>query len=171
MLVTNELLNTYGNLLGRSTGTAINPRQVFPTSNTLSKFDTTESKRIEDDLKALPDMCATNYSNGYFFHPIEEMMRITRSINNIYQSSKPWTLVKLGSEREKWEWIQFITMESLRITSILLQPIIPMAARKSLDRLGIPEKERTWNHTKYNREKSRETPLGRNTGPLFRKVT
>lgn len=128
------------------------------------------SKKIESDLRALPDLCAEHYSTGNFARGIEEIMRITRSVNNLFQETKPWSIVKLRTEAQRLEWIQFVTLESLRIMSILLQPIVPIAMTQSLDRLGIPERERTWNHSKYDREKSMATPLGIDTGPLFRRV-
>lgn len=91
-------------------------------------------------------------------------------MNQLFQETKPWTLVKVASEKDRWEWIIFLTMESLRIMSILLQPIIPLTARRSLDRLGIPENDRSWSHASYGREKLTESKLGTDPTPFFRRI-
>lgn len=163
------MVNTFGNLLGRSTGKAINPRQVFPSSNTMTRCGSVASRKIESDLRTLSAVCADHYSVGNFFFGIEEIMRITRNVNQLFQETKPWTLVKVASEKDRWEWIIFLTMESLRIMSILLQPIIPLTARRSLDRLGIPESDRSWSHASY-REKLTESKLGSDPTPFFRRI-
>lgn len=168
-LIQAEVINTFGNLLGRATG-IVNPKQVFPTSKTVSKFETAASKKIEADLRALPSVCAGHYSTGNFSRGVEEIMRITRSVNNLFQEVKPWALIKLRGQEEKVEWIIYVTLESLRIMSILLQPIIPETASRSLDRLGIHPSLRMWSHANYTKEKLVQTPLGANTKVIFPKV-
>lgn len=170
LLIDSELANTFGNLLGRATGVAINKTQVFPSAKTLRKFETLASSKIESDVRALPDLCFEHYSNGNYNRGIEEMMRVSRNVNNLYQEIMPWKLVKLKSEIERWEWIQFLTLESLRVMSILLQPIIPMTMARALDTLGIPEDQRSWSHSKFNDGKLKDTPLGISRGPLIRRV-
>lgn len=39
---------------------------------------------------------------------------------------------------------------ALRLAGILLQPIMPAKSVEILDRLGVPEKERTWEHAVWN---------------------
>ncbi|XP_033120875.1 methionine--tRNA ligase, mitochondrial-like [Anneissia japonica] len=64
------------------------------------------------------------------------------------QQHEPWTLVKNQSDENKaWlDTIIHVAMESLRICSLLLQPVIPSFCDRLLTRLGIPGTERTSQH-------------------------
>lgn len=76
-------------------------------------------------------------------------MALLHASNNFFESAKPWEL-KNGNDdaKRKLETIISLTMESLRVSGIILWPIIPDFSEKLLRRLNIPSDQRNWKDTK-----------------------
>jgi len=75
--------------------------------------------------------------------------------NRMFTNTEPWVARKKlkqgglspGEEQVVLEEVStnmFWILETLRVSSILLQPLIPDAAGRALDALGIPPGERTF---------------------------
>lgn len=145
-----ELADTYGNLLSRSCAPAINPKRIIPTK----LLDVTDPKIIEikERLGDIASICERHYECADFYKAIDEIMSILRLNNSLYQSTEPWKLVKKidSSEQSFKDYfnLQAITFESLRICSILLQPIIPNLTKLSLDRMNVSD--RSWHHARLS---------------------
>lgn len=75
-------------------------------------------------------------------------MAALHAANNFFESSKPWTL-KAGApdgNQARLETIIAMTMDALRLSGIVLQPIIPQLANRLLDKLSVPTAQRGWNY-------------------------
>ena len=72
-----------------------------------------------------------------------DTLRIT---NQFVQEEKPWELKKTDTER--LQFVLCLALEALRISGILLQPIIPNLANVLLTKLNIPSDSRTFEQTK-----------------------
>lgn len=137
-----ELCGTYGNLLSRCTALAINPHQTIPTkfSTKVDHAQTTLLKRL-DDLK---DTCGLYYDYGDFYKGVDEIMSVLRLNNTLYEVARPWKLVKeIETNDEAYRLhsnIQALTFETLRICSILLQPIVPKVSKKALNRMSVNDR-------------------------------
>lgn len=57
---------------------------------------------------------------------------------------KPWELKKNPECQKELDVVLHLTLETLRICSIILQPIIPGLASKLLDKLQVPKECRYW---------------------------
>lgn len=143
-----ELADTYGNLMSRCCASAINPNQTIPTRLTDNPSSTVVE--IQQRLIELPNNCAKHYEFAEFYKGIDDVMSVLRLNNALYEITKPWKLVKELSSNSKsfedYSNVQTITFETLRICSILLQPIVPRITSRALDRLNVPN--RFWSDTK-----------------------
>ena len=74
-----------------------------------------------------------------------DALRIT---NQFVQEEKPWDLKKTNQER--LEFVLALSLESLRISGILLKPIVPTLAETLLAKLNITPSQQTFQHTKKN---------------------
>ena len=141
-----ELANTLGNLVGRITSKSINVNQVVPQidfdedSNCLNEL----SKDLIEQVKQLPELVKNHYHNFNYYLGIDAIMDCLRKTNLYIQEEKPWELRKTDSQR--LEYVLLISLESLRICAILLQPIIPKLSKQLLVKLGVPENERLWSN-------------------------
>lgn len=144
--VNSELADTYGNLLGRCTAKAINPEQVIPVH--LTDNASPEIRELSARLDELANTCAGHYEVADFYRGIDDIMSIMRQNNAIYEHAKPWKLVKSNDSfsYEKYMNTQAITFETLRICSILLQPIVPNISKSALNRMNV--EGRSWNNAK-----------------------
>lgn len=76
-------------------------------------------------------------------------MATLRSANLFFESLKPWELKKSCESPEQLNVVLHIAMEALRTTAIILKPIAPNIAHNLLNKLNIPESQRSWVNIKY----------------------
>ncbi|XP_055905566.1 methionine--tRNA ligase, mitochondrial [Eupeodes corollae] len=170
-ILNSELADTLGNLLSRGCAKSLNPRQVYPRiyvhhCNDILRLDA--AKRLQEVLSELPEKCAQHYEENNFYLVVDKVMAALHATNNFFESSKPWELKKASStealtttattptststtaattpsERsQKLDTILSMTMDSLRLCGIILQPIIPDMSSKLLDKLNVCPSQRTW---------------------------
>lgn len=165
-----ELANTYGNLLARACSKKINPSQTVPL-NLSDKPDMLEILELKQRLEECSNVCSDYFDEGDFYKGIDEILTILRSANQIYQMAQPWTLVNHADA--KYHDVQAITFETLRISSILMQPIVPKLSSLVLARLNVDQ--RAWTDARYRlnsmdkAQDSLRTDTGI-TGPVFPRI-
>lgn len=138
--VNSELSDTLGNLLSRCTSLALNPNQLFPgRPGVLS----TSSQECLQKAHQLPQDCLEHFKDCRFNCAVDLIMKFLRSVNLFVQEHKPWQLKKEGKEGQLHEVLN-VCLESVRVTAILLQPIIPETTSMILDKLSCPENERSF---------------------------
>lgn len=87
---------------------------------------------------------------------------------------KPWELKKSDTTKSDFEAVLHLTMETLRVCGIILQPIIPNLSNDLLNKLYVSVEERKWMHVKpfswenINDLKTRN--ISGETEPLFRRI-
>lgn len=164
-----------GNLLSRACAKSLNPRQQFPhvdleQLNELIKFDT--CKILLERLTELHDKCKQHYTDHNFYLVVDCVMSALHAANGFFEASKPWEL-KNGDEEWKTrrlESIISITFECLRISGIILQPIVPNYSSRLLNRLSIPKELRFWKDAKINLRKVPHDLVDLESNILFRKI-
>ncbi|XP_054167341.1 methionine--tRNA ligase, mitochondrial-like [Oppia nitens] len=173
-----ELADTYGNLLSRCTSKAINKKQIYP------KFSLDDIKLVECEslqlinlTKQLPTICKDYYLSGNFHLVINEIMNCLRMNNNFFNDMKPWLLAKQDNEEYKLQMVLYITLETLRVCSILLQPIVPNLSNQVLNKLNISLTERLWINAEqafysndYMSESIKLKPLSLQKSIIFAKI-
>lgn len=140
-----ELADTYGNLMSRCSGKTINPGQIIPKS--LVKMDEMEQfDELIDELRRLVPYCEEHFENADFYKGIDQIMAVLRLNNRIYEGAEPWKLVKSISTNPEsfkvYHNLQAITFETLRVCSILLQPIVPKLSNRALSCMRV--QDRSW---------------------------
>lgn len=66
--------------------------------------------------------------------------------NNFFEKLTPWKMAKDVKQEEELNATLLLTMESLRVASIILQPLIPNLTAQLLDKLNVPLEERKWSN-------------------------
>lgn len=88
-------------------------------------------------LNGLAKRVAEHYDRMLFHRGLEAIADVGKNANAFFQMHAPWKL-KDGPEKQT---ILFIVCETARIANVLLQPIVPNYARRSLTRLGLNDNE------------------------------
>jgi len=133
-----ELADTLGNLVSRCTS----PKLL----KHVMEFD--DDEYIEDDSEILTSLrnLHCNVGNLYdeynFVLGLQNIHSMLSSINVWFASNEPWILARDPSKLNRLTRVMYITQESVRIASILLQPVIPESADKILDILKVSQDQR-----------------------------
>lgn len=157
-----ELADSLGNLASRCCGTALNPLQEFPALQPAEFTQLLQGEHaalLVEYVEALPEICYTHYKNYQFYKAVDAVIKVLHVANLFFETTKPWELRKNPEKQKELDVILHVTMETLRICGIVLQPIIPEMSKKLLDKLQIGSNCRSWQHC--------ETPSWRLKGAIY----
>lgn len=146
-----ELLAILGNLVLRLSGKRVNPKQVVPSGPTrdynpeeralIQKLnDLSGNEQIECWLsfsRFALDLYIEKSSNFDFSSILESIVLVLHDVNKAFGKAIPW---KLSPDEQRH--ILHVCYESLRISALLLSPVIPQVSDTILTTLGVPENMR-----------------------------
>ncbi|MGW4354894.1 methionine--tRNA ligase [Nocardia sp. NPDC004582] len=137
--INSDLANEYGNLaqrclkmVGRDFG------GVVPTPGEFTEDD----KALLDRANGLLEKVRAEFDQQQIHLGLEQLWLTLGETNRYFSAQAPWTLAKAGTPEDtaREGTILYVTMEVLRIVSILVQPVIPASAGKILDLLAAPDR-------------------------------
>uniref|UniRef100_A0A2M4BJA8 Methionine--tRNA ligase, mitochondrial n=1 Tax=Anopheles marajoara TaxID=58244 RepID=A0A2M4BJA8_9DIPT len=173
-ILNSELADTLGNLLSRCCGKALNPASLYPALDEeaferLKSYDVTN--RLLEVLSEMPEKAFHHYQKHNFYLVVDTVIHLLHTTNNFFETTTPWKLKKSENpgDRAMLNAILTITMEVLRQTAIVMQPIIPVLTERLLDKLNIPVFARTWEDTKLS-FRTKDASLGDQDSILFRRI-
>jgi len=136
-----DLANDLGNLAQRSLSmVAKNLDGKMPRFGSLLAQD----QSLIDDAYALP-IKARGAMQDFALHTmLSDIWKTVADANRYFASEEPWAQRKVNLER--FETILATTLEVLRVVAIMVQPIIPQAAERLMDSLGVDEDNRQFIH-------------------------
>ncbi len=134
-----DLANDFGNLLSR-VSTLINKNYdgVIPELSSLSSNE----KNIEESSKKVVQNFDNYMLNMAINDAIEEALQFVRSINKYFEHSAPWKVVK--EDKDLAGTILYTGAEALRISAVLLSPIMPSRTKKLFQILNTDSRDRKW---------------------------
>ncbi|KAJ6634198.1 Methionine--tRNA ligase, mitochondrial [Pseudolycoriella hygida] len=145
-ILNSELADTMGNLLSRACTKSVNTSQTFPTLDKCEYeklLQVNVTQKLVNLVEALPEKCFNHYKSYNFYLVVDQVIEVLHSANKFFETTKPWELKKRNEIRQL-EAVLAITMETLRICGIILQPIIPVICKALLDKLNVNENQRNW---------------------------
>jgi methionyl-tRNA synthetase len=102
-----------------------------------------EAGGVEDDLPALTADVVRRYGEHMadlaLTQALAAVWEIVGRANGYLVERQPWNLTKDDARRAELEGILYASAETLRILAILIAPIMPGAAIRLWDQLGIEE--------------------------------
>jgi methionyl-tRNA synthetase len=160
--------------LSRACAKTLNPAQKFPQIHNehLSELIKLDScKALIERLTELPEKCHQSFTSYSFYLVVDSVMTALHAANNFFETTKPWEL-KNGDEaaKKKLETIISLTMEALRVSGIILQPIVPDYTSNLLQRLNIPQDQRVWKDTKLYLRKVSHNLVDLESNILFKRI-
>ena len=133
-----DLANDYGNLVNRIF-ILINKHfnNSIPKKGTHDSIDNDFIKNIEKYTK----LSIKNYNNMKIHDGIENTISIFRTVNKFLEDKAPWKTIK--ENKEIAGTTIYLSVEALRIGTILLYPIIPEKSNQILNALKCTPKDHT----------------------------
>lgn len=149
-----DLANDFGNLLSRVT-TLIhkNYSGEIPDPGKLSDQELSikhKSKHLQSIVKTLIDDMKINEA-------IEQIMQFIRHVNRYMEQNTPWKMVK--ENKLEAGRVLYTAGEALRISAILLSPIMPNRTLILLEALNSERDECSWGGLSVGAKLNKHTPL------------
>ena len=149
-----DLANDFGNLFSRvSTLIAKNFDNVIPESGDSTGEETNIQRSADSVIKHVNDLIEKMRIN----EAIEEILQFVRSINRYMEQQAPWKLVK--TDKLAAARVLYTAAESLRISALLLQPVMPNRTEIILDTLDASGTELKWGILKSETVIKKHSPL------------
>ncbi|MRH86833.1 methionine--tRNA ligase [Nocardia sp. SYP-A9097] len=138
--INTDLANEYGNLAQRCLKmVARDFGSVVPVPGEF----TGEDKAMLELARALPEQVRAEFDQQQIHLGLEHLWNTLREANRYFSAQAPWTLAKSGTPEDvaREGTILYVTMEVVRIVTLLVQPVIPGSAAKILDLLGQTDRD------------------------------
>jgi methionyl-tRNA synthetase len=87
----------------------------------------------------IPDVTGF-YAQYQFSKALENVWKCISYVDNYLVNKKPWELAKTEAARSELENALYETTEALRIITVLVQPVMPHAAQRIWEQMGLPGK-------------------------------
>ena len=138
-----ELANNYGNLVSRSFKIVEKDFEGIVPSVEI-KLET--SKELIKDEEKLSLFVKENIESFNIDTAVFEISNFLKKVNKYFGDLEPWKCKKQGETQKEAECL-YVTLDALRVASILFSPILIDTSKKVLNALSVPSDERTYNHT------------------------
>lgn len=137
--INTDLANDIGNLLQRTTTFICKQyNSQIPIPGALSEEDKNMLSYTDSCFQQMQECIAQQNLKG----AAEAVVNIARQGNRYIDTQAPWKLIKTDVER--CGTVLFVLAECMRRVGVLLQPIMPGAAKALLDQLAVPDSARTF---------------------------
>jgi len=164
--INTDLANTLGNLVSRTV--AMNQKYF---GGTLAAGG--ESAPLDEELKTLAAEVIANYEaqmdKFQFSVALNEVFRLLDRANKYIDETTPWILAKTEETKPRLLTVMKNLCECIRISAILLEPMMPDSSKAILDLLNVPAEGRSWNAQCYcaDSDATWNTVVG---APLFPRI-
>jgi methionyl-tRNA synthetase len=130
-----DLANDLGNLLSRVLSMLEKFHDgIIPVPDVL----TSREEAIKAAALKLPETVLEEVRGLRFHLAIERSMEFVRDLNRYVAEQKPWELAKL-EDRGRLNTVLYTLVEGIRISSVLLEPVIPEKALEIRRQLGVEQ--------------------------------
>jgi len=126
-----DLANNLGNLVSRVTTMAVRYRQgrLAPTGAGSDQLARLGERVIADYRRAM---------DGFALHEgAAAAFRLIDATNEFIAATSPWALAKDAASADRLTQVLFDAAEAIRLSAVLLLPIIPSSGREILRRVGV----------------------------------
>ena len=141
-----DLANNLGNLINRVFAmTAKNFNGKIPGYSDILESENALQNKIID----LVELFKKHFSATEFSKAISVIIEIVSLINKYIDTQKPWSLAK-NENTSRLSTVLRTSLESIRVVSFLIYPVMPKSSLKILESLGFQEESLSFSPEKIN---------------------
>ncbi|KAF0683686.1 Aste57867_24248 [Aphanomyces stellatus] len=157
--VNSELADTLGNLVIRATTLAFLPQGQLPAAGNYKQSDMELIHLINETAQTVQG----HYERPDFALVVKSVMHLLYEINRNFSKHEPWVVAKelraialeapdsddIRAKRELIANTLYLSIEAVRLSALLLLPIVPATSARILDYLNVPATERTFEYCRF----------------------
>jgi len=133
-----DLANDLGNLFSRALtmiGKYADSSVPEPSRGLLNDVD----RELINNIEQMLSLYRQHMSDFHFNRALQEIWRVISQLNRFIVVNEPWELAKKTEQRKRLMTVLYVLAESLRIIALVLRPIMPLAAAKMAEALGLAD--------------------------------
>jgi methionyl-tRNA synthetase len=144
--INSDLANNFGNLINRVFSMVL---KNFD-GRVPKYFDILEDETIlQERIVEMTKTYKTYISSIEFSKGISSVIEIVSLVNKYIDAQEPWSLAK-NNKDDRLSTVLRTSLESIRIISLLINPVCPQASLKILESLGLEENELNLDELRLN---------------------
>ena len=141
MRINSDLANDLGNLVSRTVAMV---SKYFDGRLIAERQSDDLDLELSHMVMSLKESVEKNYENFHFSVALSDIMKVVSRANKYIDETSPWILAKDPARKARLATVLYQLMETIRIVSILLKPVMPNTMPEIQRQIGATEDVVTW---------------------------
>lgn len=139
--INTDLANNLGNLVSRTTAMT---EKYFGGTLPEDREESEEDSELIEMINAVRGRYEKQMDAFQIHLGIDEVFKLLQRANKYIDETTPWILARDESKKARLATVLYNLLEAIRVSLILLTPVIPDSCDKALDQIGADADCRTW---------------------------
>ena len=138
-----DLANDLGNLVSRTTAMV---EKYFGGRLIADRCPDDADSELVEMIKTTKDSYAKHMDEMHPSFALEEVFKLIQRANKYIDETQPWVLAKDEANKARLASVMYNLLEALRVSLVMLSPVMPESCAKALDMIGADDDARSWDN-------------------------